>query len=248
MGVQFMVNGTIGKLGDKYTIDAKMFSVETGAAERTVSATHEGDVSGLLVEMQILAWEIVGLNAPQSLLMKRKVQSAADDKMTLARLDFEPRGISTLEAQTLTDRFSTEVNKTGVAILIDRNAMGEIMQEQGYTEVECSSEECAAEVGAMLGVQFMISGAIGKLGDTFTIDAKMVSVESGASVETRNVTYIGKVDGLVTEIELLAWDIMNLEPPEALKEKKRLGAEAFFEAAAAQKTKMGALILSLIHI
>ena len=91
----------------------------------------------------------------------------------------------------------------------------------------------------------MISGAIGKLGDTFTIDAKMVSVESGASVETRNVTYIGKVDGLVTEIELLAWDIMNLEPPEALKEKKRLGAQAFLAAQAKQKTRLGALLRSM---
>ena len=92
----------------------------------------------------------------------------------------------------------------------------------------------------------MISGSIGKLGDTYTIDAKMVSVETGASVETRNVTYIGKVDGLVTEIEILAWDIMNLEPPLALKEKKRLGAQAFLEASAKQKTRMGSLIRSTI--
>ena len=31
--------------------------------------------------------------------------------------------------------------------------MNEVMQEQGYTAAECSSEECAAEVGAMLGVE-----------------------------------------------------------------------------------------------
>jgi len=37
---------------------------------------------------------------------------------------------------------------------------------------------------------------------------------------------------------------MNLEPPEALKEKKRLGAQAFLEAAATQKTRMGALLRS----
>jgi len=91
----------------------------------------------------------------------------------------------------------------------------------------------------------MISGSIGKLGETYTIDAKMVSVESGASVETRNVTYIGKVDGLVTEIEILAWDMMNLEPPLALKEKKRLGAQAFLAAQAKQKTRLGALLRSI---
>ena len=165
---------------------------------------------------------------------------------TLAVLDFEPRGINSLEAATLTDRFTSEIGKTETMTLVDRTMVEEILKEQGFQQSGCTTDECAVEVGALLGVQFMISGSIGKLGDTYTIDAKMVSVETGASVETRNVTYIGKVDGLVTEIEILAWDIMNLEPPLALKEKKRLGAQAFLEASAKQKTRMGSLIRSTI--
>ena len=171
---------------------------------------------------------------------------AQEPTRTLAVLDFEPRGINSLEAATLTDRFTSEIGKTEAMLLVDRTMVEEILKEQGFQQSGCTTDECAVEVGALLGVQFMISGSIGKLGDTYTIDAKMVSVESGASVETRNVTYIGKVDGLVTEIELLAWDIMNLEPPEALKEKKRLGAQAFLEASAKQKTRMGSLIRSTV--
>ena len=246
LGAQFMISGAIGKLGDSYTVDAKMVSVTTGAAERAKTVTYEGEVSGLIVEMEILAWEIVGLNAPQSLLVKRTVKSAADDKMTVAVLDFEPRGISTLEAQTLTDRFSTEVNNTGRAILVDRNSMNEIMQEQGYTAVECSSEECAAEVGAMLGVQFMINGAIGKLGDTYTIDAKMFEVATGAAAKTKNTTYIGKVDGLITEIEILAWEMMGLETPKSLINKRRSSAGTVVDASEKQKTRIGAAFRSLV--
>ena len=171
---------------------------------------------------------------------------AQEPTRTLAVLDFEPRGINSLEAATLTDRFTSEIGKTETMTLVDRTMVEEILKEQGFQQSGCTTDECAVEVGALLGVQFMISGSIGKLGDTYTIDAKMVSVESGASVETRNVTYIGKVDGLVTEIEILAWDIMNLEPPLALKEKKRLGAQAFLEASAKQKTRMGSLIRSTI--
>ena len=48
-----MVSGSIGKMGDAYTIDAKMFSVETGETVRSKNATHKGDISGLLTEMQI---------------------------------------------------------------------------------------------------------------------------------------------------------------------------------------------------
>ena len=246
LGAQFMINGSIGKLGNTYTIDAKMVSVTTGAAERAKTVTYEGEVSGLIVEMEILAWEIVGLEAPQRLLMKRKVQSAADNKITVAILDFEPRGISTLEAQTLTDRFATEINNTGKVVLVDRNSMREVMQEQGYTEVECSSEECAAEVGAMLGVQFMISGAIGKLGDTYTIDAKMFEVATGAAAKTKNTTYIGKVDGLITEIEVLAWEMMGLDPPAKLL-KRRLGGVSITAASVVKgKSRFDAMIRSAV--
>ena len=246
LGAQFMINGSIGKLGNTYTIDAKMVSVTTGAAERAKTVTYEGEVSGLIVEMEILAWEIVGLEAPQRLLMKRKVQSAADNKMTVAILDFEPRGISTLEAQTLTDRFATEINNTGKVVLVDRNSMREVMQEQGYTEVECSSEECAAEVGAMLGVQFMISGAIGKLGDTYTIDAKMFEVATGAAAKTKNTTYIGKVDGLITEIEVLAWEMVGLDPPEKLLKRRKGGVSITAASVVKGKSRFDAMIRSAV--
>ena len=138
-----------------------MFSVETGATERSVNATHKGDISGLLTEMQILAWEIVGLQAPQRLRLQR---GGEQDKPTIAVLDFEGRGISAMEAQTLTDRFTTAMSNTGRVQLVERGVMSEVLEEQGMTGSDCSSQECAAEVGAMLGVQFMVNGAIGKLG------------------------------------------------------------------------------------
>jgi TolB-like protein len=99
--------------------------------------------------------------------------TAQESQTTLAILDFEGRGINSLEAATLTDRFTSEVGKTKAMRLVDRTMVEEILTEQGFQQTGCTTDECAVEVGAMLGVQFMISGAIGKLGDTFTIDAKM---------------------------------------------------------------------------
>ena len=98
--------------------------------------------------------------------------------------------------------------------------MNDVLEEQGFEAGECASDECAAEVGAMLGVEFMISGAIGKLGDTYTIDAKMFSVATGAAESMKSITYSGKVDGLITEIEVLAWEILGLDAPRSLKKKR----------------------------
>ena len=195
-----------------------MFSVETGATERSVNATHEGDIAGLLTEMQILAWEIVGLQAPQRLRLKR---GGEQDKPTVAILDFEGRGISLMEAQTLTDRFTTAMSGTKRVQMVERGVMSEVLEEQGMTGAECSSQECAAEVGAMLGVEFMVNGAIGKLGEAYTIDVKMFSVATGAAENMQSVTYEGKVEGMIVEIEILAWTILGLDPPKDLIKKRK---------------------------
>jgi hypothetical protein len=71
----------------------------------------------------------------------------------------------------------------------------------------------------------MINGAIGKLGDTYTIDVKMFNVQTGPAERTKNVTYTGPVDGMITEIEILAWLMMGLEPPDYLVEKQDKSGE-----------------------
>ena len=141
----------------------------------------------------------------------------------MAVLDFEGRGITTQEAQTLTDRFTTSLASTEKVTLVQRGTMMDVLEEQGFEAGDCASDECAAEVGALLGVEFMISGAIGKLGDTYTIDAKMFSVATGAAESMKSITYTGRVDGLIVEIEILAWDILSLNPPRKLKKRQKAG-------------------------
>ena len=137
----------------------------------------------------------------------------ADGKTTVAILDFEGRGINQMEAATLTDRLMSEMVSTDAVIMVERNQMAEILEEQGLQQSGCTSGECAAEVGALLGVQNMVSGSFGKLGTTYTIDAKMFSVESGATIRSSSKTYKGEVDGLLPIIQIVAWELVGLEPP-----------------------------------
>ena len=137
-----------------------------------------------------------------------------EGKQTVAVLEFEGRGISQLESKTLTDRLMSEIVNTDAVIMVERNQMDEILNEQGFQQSGCTSSECAAEVGALLGVQNMVSGSFGKLGNSYTIDAKMFSVETGATIRTVSKTYKGAVDNLLTVIEVVAWEIVGLTPPQ----------------------------------
>jgi TolB-like protein len=145
-----------------------------------------------------------------------------EGKPTVAVLDFEGRGITQLEAATLTDRLMSELAKTEAVILVERQQVDEILKEQGFQQSGCTTVECAAEVGALLGVQKMVAGSVGKIGETYTIDAKMFSVETGMTEKTVSKTYTGKVDGLITEIEITAWELVDLEVPDHLLTKQKI--------------------------
>ena len=110
--------------------------------------------------------------------------AAQSDKPTVAILDFEGQDVDASEVKTLTERMRTEIGNTKAVRLIERKAVENIMQEQGLQQSGCTTDEWAAKVGQLLGVQYMISGSIGKMGKTFTIDTKMFSVETGETVRS----------------------------------------------------------------
>ena len=92
--------------------------------------------------------------------------------ITVAVLEFEGQGVSLSETRTLTDRFRDELFKTGEYIVLERGKMDEVLKEQGFQQTGCATSECVVEVGNMLGVQQMVGGSIGKLGDMYTVSVK----------------------------------------------------------------------------
>ena len=172
----------------------------------------------------------------QTTLNAETAAQLAEGKQTVAILDFEGRGINQMEAATLTDRLMSEMVSTEAVIMVERNQMNEILQEQGLQQAGCTSSECAAEVGALLGVQNMVSGAFGKLGNTYTVDAKMFSVETGATIRSSSKTHKGDVDGLLVIIEIVAWELVGLQPPADLL--ARVEGDQVVAAPAAPKKPM----------
>jgi len=54
-----------------------------------------------------------------------------------------------------------------------------------------------------------------------------------------NKTYVGKIDGLIVEIEIMAWDIAGLDPPAELNNRQ------ISSGSIAAKTKNGAILRSI---
>jgi len=158
----------------------------------------------------LLSFSIFFFSFPSSII--------AQDKTAVAVLDLEGRGISALEAATLTDRLRSEMVSVGVFQVVERGQMEEILGEQGFQQTGCTSVECAVEIGKLLGVQAMCSGSIGKLGTVYTVDVRMFDVGTGEISKVSSRDFKGGVEGLLGLIKLVSKDLAGIPTEEELAE------------------------------
>ena len=116
-------------------------------------------------------------------------------------LEFEGIGVSPEEARALSNRFGSEfLELAGYKYtLVERQAMGEILKEQGLQQSGCVSSECAVEVGAALGAQLIIIGSISKVGTIFSVNARMLDVETSRILKSINYDQMGNIGLLLTK-------------------------------------------------
>lgn len=132
------------------------------------------------------------------------VYAHAQEFTTMAVLDFEAFGISPVESAILTNRMRSGLVMTGKVTVVERGMMQQILTEQDFQLVGCTSDECAVEVGRLLGVANMVAGSIGRIGATYAMDFRIIDVESGAIARTVTQDFQGTIDGMLKEIEKLA--------------------------------------------
>ncbi len=140
------------------------------------------------------------------------------EKPTCAVLTFDARaGVSTPEAQMLSDRFATEFDRLGRYTIVARSRMREVLEEQQFQATDhCSAAACAVEAGQLLGVRYMVYGTIGQLGQLYSINSFMVDVETGAQIRSATSDLRGGIEEALTELMARnASELLGLKPPAA---------------------------------
>ncbi|MCK6601580.1 MAG: CsgG/HfaB family protein [Bacteroidetes bacterium] len=133
-------------------------------------------------------------------------QQPAQRKATVAVLDFKLiSGLTKEEVAALTSKFRTSLAKTNTYDVLERTNMDAILQEQNFTLTDaCNTDECVIQIGKLLSAEKIINGDIGRLGDTYTINVKMINVTTGRIELVENQEYEGKLDGLLQVFDDLA--------------------------------------------
>ena len=116
---------------------------------------------------------------------------------TIAVLEHEAKGVAEVEASALTDRLRIELFKTGLFTVVERGMMEEILHEQGFQQTGCTSDECIVEVGRLVGVEQIVGGSISKVGELYSINSRIVSVESSKIINIATYDYESKISDLM---------------------------------------------------
>ena len=181
-----------------------------------------------------LAWAVFVFSFPLTV--------EAQDRMAVAVMDLEGRGISAMEAAPLTDRLRSEMVNVGVFQVVERGQMEMLLEEQGFQQTGCTSAECAVEMGKLLGVQAMATGSIGKLGTMWTLDVRMFDVGTGEISKVSSRNFQGGVEGLLDLLKVVTRDLAGL-PTE---EEQPAAEEPVAEVAQPKKKSGGFLKLLLL--
>ncbi len=120
-------------------------------------------------------------------------------RASVAILELEPKGVPEVEVSALSDRLRSELLNTGSFDVMERGKMQEILREQGFQQSgACNTDACAVEVGQLIGVEKMIAGSLGKVGRTYTVNLRLISVKTGRIERSVTRDYAGEIDKLLT--------------------------------------------------
>jgi TolB-like protein len=188
--------GRVGRLGENFVVtlkltDTKKVSVESG---ESVSAVKEAELLPLVREA---ADRLLGLSAGGA-KAKFKLE-IAEEGTSMAVLDLGAHGVEASTASNLTDLLSLELKKFKGLSVVSRSEIQAMLQYQSDKMVlECTSDtSCLIEIGGALGVDYLVSGGVGKLGKSFVLNLKLLNIHKAQVTNRVSETFEGDESELV---------------------------------------------------
>jgi len=153
---------------------------------------------------------------------------SAQESPPVAAAQFSGSGITDLETQTLFDRFLEELTKASDNLLMDQEDINEKIAGLEMETAGCLSDECLQAGLSALGVQQLLAGSISFKNNKYRVKVRKLDAAK-AKPNKYSIRYKGEPDGFITELEILAWEIMDKEPPERLTGKRKPNQESMIE-------------------
>jgi TolB-like protein len=119
-------------------------------------------------------------------------------KKYLAVMDLEGHGVPQTDLEVLTIHLRKEFSKMPQFVVIQENDIIDRLKTAGMLDANCHSDDCASNVGKALNAQLIVTGSVGKLGYTYTVDIRMIDIETSKIIGVATKNYKGILSGLAS--------------------------------------------------
>ncbi len=131
-----------------------------------------------------------------------------------AILELQSTGLDEVITRNLSDLFVAEAGKVpGYKIISQaeiKDMLGFEIQKQ---TLGCEDASCFAQIGGALGVDLIVTGTIGKVGETYLVNVRLINIAKGETENRVGETLAGKVELLPPFMRVVAWRLFAKEVP-----------------------------------
>lgn len=133
-------------------------------------------------------------------------------KYTIAILNMDAKGVSQVEAEVLSERLRSHVSQLinspeytaakdkDQYLIVEQTQIDRIFEQFEIQNTGCVSDSCAIEFGKMLQVDRIIIGQVGRVGNTYSVSARIIDVESRKSIATADRQHRGSIDDVMSSV------------------------------------------------
>jgi len=207
LDVETLIAGKVTKLGDEYILSINTVNVANKTVGERISVQGKdlNDVKGKIKESVDI---LLGISAP-----KQMFKLADGEELRLAVMPLAARGMEQTTADSLTSILSAQLNQIkGISVISQDDIKAMLSKAALDSSVSCTdSLECVVEIGASLGLSKLVTGAVGKVKDTFVISVQLIDVRNADVVNRVLESYTGDEGELQNAIKLAAYQIAGVD-------------------------------------
>jgi TolB-like protein len=136
---------------------------------------------------------------------------ARGESLSLAVMEFTSKGgVTQDQMDALSDMLVNELRKTGDHKVIDKATIRSLLnlEEQKNLLKTCADQNCMADLGGALGVQYMVAGNVSLFGKTYLLNLKIIDVKKAQIAHGVSHNITGGEDQLLADLPKAAKELL----------------------------------------
>lgn len=208
-GADFILSAQWAEIGDVTMLNLTLVEVAEAKVIGRESCTADSH-SALLAQVDTSLALLLGLgkkSQAKSIRFKLPEQGGK-----VAVMPLKERSVKADIASSLTQVVAQEFkNFKGFSVISQDDIKAMLALESDKQLLGCDDVSCIAEIGGALGVDYLVTGTVGQVGDTFLVWLKLIDIRQAKVLNRVSESFKGEASDLLRATKFATYQLVGLE-------------------------------------